>query len=293
MQANFAEPLFNKHPHFDLMLPSNQMLERHVQARVTTRLVCHEWPLSCVERVVFDGGMEKYCKTMRAPSREIEAYRSLQSPLLVRAIILAESEDSSAILLDCFSGSRLTKNALEREGLSNFLDSLKRGLSEIQGVGPVFVDLSTIEKVTIQMNEMLDRLRRRFGGEAPRRIDSDLLQVAERCATNPLVQAAFIQDAIYTNGDLSADNILLSDNEMRVIDWQFPRIASFDVECVNLFTSLGLDPRERLPDSVIAAALLCKIRWLAECADVWLTGCDYQEEIESLLGALRSPNLRT
>lgn len=87
---------------------------------------------------------------------------------------------------------------------------------------------------------MLGRLRRRFGDNAPRRIDSDLLEIAEQCATNPLVQASFIQDAIYSNGDLSADTISVSDNEMRIIDWQFPRIASFDVECVNLLHRLGL-----------------------------------------------------
>jgi hypothetical protein len=269
------------------MLPSDQTLERHVRASVMSRSVCHEWPLSCVERIVFDGGQEKYCKTTRAPSREIAAYRSLQSPLLVRAMIIAESEDSSTILLDGFPGKRLTKEFVERDGLSNFICALKRGLSNMQGVGPVFVDLSTVEKANTEMRKMLDRLRRRFGEGAPRRIDSDLLQIAELCATSPQVQASFVQDAIYSNGDLSADNILVSDNEMRIIDWQFPRLASFDVECVNLFISLGLDPRGILPDSVVAAALLCKIRWLAECADVWLTGCDYQEEISSLLRTLR------
>lgn len=150
MVSKFAEPPFNKHPHFDLMLPSNQVLERYVQAPVTTRSVCHEWSLSCVERVVFEGGLEKYCKTMRVPSREIAAYRFLQSPLLVRAMVIAESGGSSAILLDGFAGTRVTKEVVGRKGFSHFIHALKDGLSTIQGVGPLFVDLSTVDQITTE-----------------------------------------------------------------------------------------------------------------------------------------------
>jgi hypothetical protein len=136
------------------------------------------------------------------------------------------------------------------------------------------------------MNEMLERLRRRLGPNAPSQIDPELVDLAEQCVASREVQESFIQDAIYTNGDLSAANILVSANEMRVIDWQFPRVASFKVECVNLCTSLGIEPREIFQDSVVSAAILCKVRWFAECADVWLQWCDYKEEISALLGVL-------
>lgn len=282
---------YYKHPHFDLMLPSNETLESHVRSSITKRSICHEWPLSCVERIVFEGGQKKYCKTTRAPSREIAAYRSLRSPLLVPVTIIAESENSGVMLLDAFAGGPLTKGSLENGGLASFIGTLKKRLASLDGVGPVFVDLSSVEKVSTVMGEMVARLERRFGAQSSQRIEPELLELAERCAFNPQVQASFTHDLIYSNGDLSADNILVKDGEMRIIDWQFPRIASFDLECVNLCTSLGLDPRGLFPDSVVAASLLCKIRWFAECADVWLPGCDYQGEIVSLIRNLKSLTL--
>jgi hypothetical protein len=286
MTNNSASSPFKKHPYFDLMLPSNEMLEKHVGAAVIERSVRHEWPLSCVERIVFGGGVEKYCKTMRAPSMEIAAYSTLHSPLLVRAMVLAESSDSGVLLLDSFAGSHLTKEVVEQDGLARFIDSLRHHLANIQGDGPVFVDLSTVDKIQTKMNEMLERLRRRFGQNVPSQIDPELIDLAERCVASREVQESFVQDAIYTNGDLSAANILVSANEMRVIDWQFPRVASFKVEGVNLCTSLGIEPRDIFQDSVVAAAILCKVRWFAECADVWLQWCDYKEEISALLGVL-------
>ena len=251
---------FKKHPHFDLMLPSNETLQEYVGAAVIERSVRHEWPLSCVELVIFDGGVKKYCKTLRPPSMEIAAYRSLKSPLLVQALLIAESADSGALLLDSFDGKHLTKEVVRQNGFVTFVDSLKEQVSTIQGVGPAFVDFSTVDKVKNKMSEMLDRVRRRFGPNAPGKIDSGLIELAERCVASREVQDSFIEDAIYTNGDLSAANILVSDDDLRIIDWQFPRIASFKVECVNLCTSLGIEPREIFKDAVVAAAVLCKVR---------------------------------
>lgn len=274
---------FTKHPYFDLLLPTKETLEQCVGARVQDRKVFHEWPLSCVERVVFEGGIEKYCKTMRPPSMEIDAYAALTSPLLVPHIVVAHSEPCSTLLLDSFAGQCLTSDVVEKAGLFAFIDSLRDRLKSISANGPVFVDLSSVQKVRENMTIMMERLHRRFGVGATPEIDPVLLGLAEDCSMDAKVIDAFLDDAVYSNGDLSAGNILVRNDDIRVIDWQFPRIASLKVEAVNLCTTLGIDPRAILSDSIIAAGLLCKVRWLAECADVWLPLGSYHNEITTLL----------
>jgi hypothetical protein len=293
MFTNIAEPQFSKHSHFDLMLPSNEVLNKCVGARVKERGVCHEWPLSCVEKVIFDGEIEKYCKTMRPPSIEIEVYSSITSPLLVPYLVVAKSASYDILLLDSFSGQRLSHDAVEKVGFSAFVDNLKCNLSTISGARPVYIDLSTVDNVRTNMATMLERLQKRFAIGALTDIDPSLLNLANNCANSREVCEAFIQDVVYSNGDLSADNILVLGNEMKIIDWQFPRLTSINVELVNLYTSLGIDPRIVLPDPVIAAGLLCKIRWFAECADTWLPNGGYQIEITKLLEQIRNLKLMT
>ena len=278
---------FTKHPHFDLMLPSDELLQTCAGRSIKTRHVCHEWPLSCVERVLFEGGIANYCKSMRSPSMEIEVYASVSSPLLVSHQVIAREGPWSSILLDAFPGQKLSRETIDRAGTAAFADELRGKLSAISGGRPVFVDLSTVDKVHGHLTVTVERLHRRFGEGAVPEIDPSLLRVVEQCVSNQAILEAFIQDAVYSNGDLSVDNVLVQGNEMRVIDWQFPRIASLHVELVNLYQSLGIDPLANLSKAVVAAGLLCKIRWLAECADKWLTQCSYHVEITGLLTQLR------
>ena len=272
-----------KHPHFDLTLPSDELLFTCVGARVMSRKVCHEWPLSCVERVVFEGEIQKYCKTTRPPSMEIEAYAALTSPMLVPHVVVSQTGPCSTILLDAFLGQRLSREFVEGVSFGPFVEYLRSQLAAISGKRPVFVDFSTLDNVHRHLTEMVERLHRRFGKGMTPGIDPTLLQLVEECIYSQSVGEAFIQDAVYSNGDLSADNVLVYGHDVRVIDWQFPRVASLNVELVNLYTSVGIDPRSRLSRAEVAAGLLCKVRWLAECADEWLTNCSYYDEITGLI----------
>lgn len=287
MSSYESQPEFTKHPHFDLMLPSSEMLLRCVGAPVLERNICHEWPLSCVERVVFDGGLEKYCKSTRPPSMELEVYASLSSPILVPYQFIGHHGVCSSFLLDAFPGKRLSRELVEAFGFSAFIDDLRGKLKAVSGEQPVFVDFSTSDNVRNNLSVMGERLHRRFGQRDQRGIDTSLLQLAEKCISSKLIHDAFMQDVTYSNGDLSADNILAFERELRVVDWQFPRVASLNVELVNLYDSLGIDPLLRLTKAEVVAGLLCKVRWLAECADVWLTACDYRSEISALLARIR------
>jgi hypothetical protein len=274
---------FTKHPHFDLMLPSDDSLSSHVGAAVVQREVCHEWPLSCVERVTFAGNIEKYCKTIRPPSLEIEAYMALESPLLVPFSVVAQSESSSTLLLDSFHGKPLSRKLLETEGIPSVINLLREQLSSISGNGPVFIDLSTVDNVREHFAVMVERLDRLFGGVRRPGIEPNLLAIARDSCMSDAVQRAFVEDVVYSNGDLSSDNILVLDGEMRILDWQFPRRTSLRVESVNLLSTAEIDPRGFFPDPVVAASLLCTVRWFAECADVWFVVGDYSGLISALL----------
>lgn len=283
MASDTVEPVLIKHPHFDLMLPADQMLERLVGCAIKERRACHEWPLSCVERVEFEGGLCRYCKSMRLPTMEVEAYCALQSPVLVPHRVVLNDGNHSILLLDSYPGTRLTREVVESVGINEFFSRLREALGTITGPRPVFLDLSTVDKVRGHMSVMLERLYRLFGAESNWTIPKELLRIASVVATTRAVEESFVDDAVYSNGDLSADNILMCGDDIRIIDWQFPRIASYQVEMVNLCTSLSIDPRTTLSKAAIAAGLLCKIRWFAECTDLWIYNGGYDVFITGLL----------
>jgi hypothetical protein len=171
-------------------------------------------------------------------------------------------------------------------GFEVVLRQLEEKLSTLVGTPPVFVDLSLLDNVRANMSAMIGRLERLYGAGAPYPIDRTLLDVGITLARARAVEDALIEEARYSNGDLSAANILIGDDQMRIIDWQFPRIASLRVEAVNLLESLGINPRVHLRDEDIAASILCKIRWLTECAEVWFSSYGYCDEVTGLLSSL-------
>jgi len=287
MSDSNAHTDFTKHPYFDLMVPTDQLLLSRVGLLVQERNTCHEWPLSCVERIVFAGGITKYCKSMRSPSMEVEVYTNLTSPVLVPHLVVSKNGPYSTLLLDAFPGQRLSREHLHERGLSELIESLRAHITSPPGKLPIFVDLSSASQVQEHLDVMLTSLHRRFGAETATSIDPSLLRVAQECAHSEPIRDAFIQGIVYSNGDLSADNIVVAGREILVIDWQFPRLASLNVELVNLYTSLGIDPLSRLSKAEVAAGLLCKVRWFAECADRWLTHCQYQDQITELLKQLK------
>jgi hypothetical protein len=214
---------------------------------------------------------------------ELEVYASLTSPILVPYQFIGHHGQCNSFLLDAFPGKRLSREFVEAFGFSAFVDDLRGKLKAISGERPVFVDFSTSDRVRSHLTVMVERLHRRFGSASDFGVDASLLQLAEQCVSSKLVHDAFTHDVTYSNGDLSADNILVCENDLRVIDWQFPRVASLSVELVNVCDSLGIDPLSRLTRAEVVAGLLCKVRWLAECADEWLANCSYQNEITTLL----------
>ena len=291
MTTHVAATLLKKHPHFNLLLPVDSVLEQLVGVQIISRVVCHEWPLSCVERIEFAGGPLKYCKTTRPPSREIDVYSSLQSEILVPHHVVRHDPDGSILLLDSFSGSPLTREVVESAGAPKYFGRIREKLSTLSGERPVFLDLSSVDRVREQFGIMLERLYRLFGSTSDAPISIELLQVATDTAKSPAVERSIIDDPVYSNGDLSADNILVMGDDTRIIDWQFPRLASLSVEMVNLYMSLGMNPRTILPDAAIAASLLLKVRWFAECAELWVPDGGYQELISQLLGQIAAMEL--
>lgn len=283
---------YSKHPYFDLLLPSNSLLESLVGHRIEGRVTCHEWPLSCVEVIDFEGGGLKYCKTMRPPSVEVEVYRSLSSPILVSYQVILQSDYSTSILLDSFDGARLTPKVVLSYGFDAFLRILYEKLGSLVGTKVVYLDLSTQELVRLQMSEMVERLWRLYTTEPERQIESALLEVTSKLARSEVVEQAFIEGARYSNGDLSAENILIKDEEIKIIDWAFPKIISSRVEAVNLCRTLGLDPYQYFTDEIIAASLLLQVSWYVECAEVWFPIHHYRDEVRSLLLQLSKLRVR-
>jgi hypothetical protein len=65
------------------------------------------------------------------------------------------------------------------------------------------------------------------------------------------------------------DNILVTLNGYRVIDWQRPIIGPKELDFAALLISLHRDPSEFVDQSIVRIMYLLRIGWCTECALRW------------------------
>jgi len=105
-----------RHPVFSrIRLHSDSELAETLGAGIVERQTIHEWPLSCVQRVVLEGGERLVYKAQLSPTVEPAFYEHAISSLLTGHRFLAKVDDCEIMTLDWIDAP-LLRDALLSEG---------------------------------------------------------------------------------------------------------------------------------------------------------------------------------
>jgi hypothetical protein len=262
-----------KHASFDLLLHTRQELDALIPTGVRERVTLHEWPLSCVQRLVLADGTCQIYKAQSGPSVEPEFYARASSPLLLEARTLYRDEKYACMVFEDVETQPGTH--LLSDLSFNIPQALEIGatllnqLAEIGGSLPVWLDVSTWDRWQAVMDDMLQDLHGLVAGGVYRVTSLGDVRAIARAAVSPAVRAAYDGPVGLAHHDLGAENIFQMPGGYRVIDWQRPILGPTQTDLWQLLISLGVDPTLHMPPGILAAAYLLRIHWLSECSRIW------------------------
>ena len=266
------------HPYFDLKLHSSQELESLLGEPVLERVTLHEWPLSCVQRLLLPGGKSWIYKSQSSPSVEPEFYTRARSPLLVNARTIFRDERYACLLLeDLAPAGKPGENMLLGEMIQVEEEAVRIGrrllaeIAAIEGRPPVYLDVSDWERWQAVMEAMIQDLDGLVAAGKYGITRREAVRAAARAAQAPEVQAVWAMGmgAGLVHHDLCAENVFAVRDGYRVLDWQRPILGPAEIDLVLFLTSLGFDPRGHVPPGITTITTLLHIHWLTECTRCW------------------------
>lgn len=290
-----AEPNVENHPHYDLRLHDDDELGELLGAALLAREAIHAWPLSSVEKIRLADGRVYVYKAQRAPTVEPAFYVAMASSLdpaparlLVSADVLLDEPPYACMLFDYLDAPCLDALARRQHVDMALCALVYRSVGELPQDVPVYRDLGSPQKWSAFADDIVGLLRV-LDAEGvwtqvlPQQIDA----LAVYLAAQPDFAAACTSTRL-VHGDLTAENVFVTDTGVRIVDWQRPLLAPPALDMATLLASLNIDPVPHVGTTIVNMRRLLHIHWFAECALRWFPAGrkTYDEQIAVLLRAV-------
>ena len=251
-----------QHPVFPrIRLHSDVELAEAIGAEIVERQTIHEWPLSCVQRLVVAGGRRLVYKAQLPPSIEVEFYDRAASSLLPSHRFLAKVDECQIMTLDWIDAP-LLREATRSEGeWAEHGRRLVAQIGDIRGNPPVYLDVGSVDAWSSVVDATLRTLEGLIGAGRFRAIRRESMNALRRWAESQTVRECIGNAPRLIHGDLNAGQVFLEQDGYRVIDWQRPVIGPPDVDLVSLLVAERIDPRAYVAREAAGVFWFLFLRW--------------------------------
>jgi hypothetical protein len=253
------------HPVFtDILMHSDQELADIMGVSIVSRRTIHEWPLSCVQELVFRDGSRRIYKSQLPPTVEPEFYEQASPGLLPGHQALGKLGNCSAMLIDWIGAPLLSGLSLGDRELADHGKRIIARIGEIGGGLPAYLHIGSEEAWSGAVRDTLDKLDRLIAGRRFRLVHPDTLRQVRIWSRADHVLDAITRNPRVIHGDLKADQVFLLDDGYRIIDWQRPYVAPPEVDLVSLLVDRHADPRPYAAGAAIGIFWFLRLHWAVE-----------------------------
>lgn len=277
-----------RHPYFDLWLDSDSELENVLGTAILDRTMLHEWPISCVQRLHCADGRSLIYKVQSPPTVEPAFYAVADSPLLVAAQRLPRTGMPDALILEDVQGKVLGDYQFDEQSGLELVNQILTQIGAIGGDLPALCSIRHHEEWAAFCETLYETLSSLISRKAFTRLNADSLNRLRQTASSPELLKLFDGPIGYLHGDLGNNNVLLTKDSYRVIDWQRPFWGPIVLDRVSLLRAVGLNSDNLVAPGVHKLGTLRTIDWFAGCASKWFPAGvqDYEVEIARLIQTL-------
>lgn len=253
------------HPVFPgIMMHSDYELAEILGVGIKRRNTIHEWPLSCVQRLCLDDGTKLIYKAQLQPTVEPLFYDCASSKLLPGHRVLGKLGNCDIMTIEWIDAPLL---CMEAYSDIEFVEHGKRivaQIGEIRGKLPVYLDIGSTETWSSVGQDMLEKLCKLVMNGQFKSVDLSEVECVRSWTTSAKVYEAITGNPRVVHGDLKADQVFVTIDGYRVIDWQRPVMAPPEIDLVSLLVGQHIDPC-RFVDAAIAGIFwFLRLCWAVE-----------------------------
>lgn len=248
----------------DILLHSDDELEAALDARIVGRKTIHEWPLSCVQELRLDDNRKLAYKSQLPPTVEPLFYEQTPSGLLPGSRSLGKLGNCDTMIIDWIDAPKLSQVALDENDLVKHGRKLVTEIGKIRGDLPVHLDIGSAKAWSAVTQATFDRLDRLVADRRFKWVDSPAVKKARSWADSPGVYEAIEKNSRIIHGDLKADQVFVTADGYRVIDWQRPVLAPPEVDLVTLLVDRHIDPVRYVDETIVGIFWFLRLQWAVE-----------------------------
>ena len=289
-----------RHPYFDLWLHSTQELSAHLGIGLLERVTLHEWPLSCVQLLhLEDGSRLIYKSQLRATSVEPEFFAAVISDRagvsnlfrsrLPRADMLGTLENSVGMLFEYIEAPRLEDMNLTEAEILEHGNRLASAISQFPEDLPVYIDISSQVKWLSFVDETFSMLRSLNRSKLFQLTTPDTVQRLIEWSRSQAIMTALQSPPVLNHGDLGGENVFVTPEGYKIIDWQRPVRGPMELDRVNYLFAMGMDPLKFIHRSMNELNWFIHLRWFTECKLYWFPEGDYDPQVAELANLILQP----
>jgi hypothetical protein len=259
----------HKHRHWDMWLHDDAELADLLGSAVLGREVLQQWPGSQVERIdTADGPVVYKCQCV--PSVEPDFYDAARSPLLVEAHTVYRGRGCSCMVMEFLEGPSLQQAVPGEPELLRIGHELLERIAAVTGRLPSRLDIRTPEKWRAYSEEVLLRLAGLLQPGTSTGIPDEDRDRLKRWARSDAPLCAIRRRPGYVHNDLALDNVFVTEEGLRVIDWQFPLLGPTELDLAQLLDDGGVDPLGHVPPEVVQLREFLGLGWTVQCQTGWI-----------------------
>jgi hypothetical protein len=255
----------HRHPSADVDVHSTGELEEAVSARITGRCQLQCWPLSSVELLTLDSGLQLVYKAQRLLVTEPAFYRTAGSRTkrLPQVRVLTEDDGGSTMLLE-YLGRPVSLAGAQPADVVALARQVVSEMAALPQDLPVYLDISTADRWVTEVDAVLGRLTRLIETAQFSLVSRDDVSFARDWAHGQSVQELVESDSRLANGDMKFDHVFRGPAGFRFIDWSVPVRGPAEIDLVQLLAERDIDPLDHVDPDLVVLRWFLVLRWAIE-----------------------------
>ena len=254
-----------QHPIFPAIhLHSDSELAEALGASIVERETIRQWPLSCVQRLVLNGGEKLVYKSQLPPTVETRFFERACSAILPSHRFLGKLGRCDTMTIEWIDAPLLRDTAVSAPDIVEHGKRILLQISQIQGDLPIYLDIGTVPAWLSEVSSTLEKLSALIQKRWFRSSTSAEVQRVHEWAESIEIRDAIAHQPGLIHGDLKADQIFVTPDGYRLIDWQRPAIAPPEVDLVSLLVGQAIDPNLYVEPVFVKIFWFLRLHWAVQ-----------------------------
>ncbi|MBN2617464.1 MAG: phosphotransferase [Spirochaetales bacterium] len=268
-----------KHKKYNLWLHEDSELTELLGSRIIDRVTLHEWPNSCVQKLLLDNNKRLIYKYQSGGDTESRFYEDVSSSILPKTKTLWRDDWFSCMVIEYIETPPMGILEKSDNELIKISYEIIETIKKIKDRAPIILDIGSWEKWHEMASETIKTLKQLIAENRHYGSGLEDIQYMESIIFSLKMKKLYQKEIGLIHGDLNGGNIFPQNNSYKIIDWQSCKIAPLELDRASFISRQGKDPSKLINPEIAYMLYFVNIWWLVKCQTEILKDGNYDNSI--------------